>query len=203
MSFLLLICSSDYSVFAFDVGRPINFLSQVVCQNIIDRGELVINGKCLSKDFTMTDCTGKGDQEFLVCGDDRTIRQVEDNQCITRFRAYNVGVEKCDLSVSEKQTWTAEEKTENQVPLASWKIGGVSQKYYFFKHDERRCMSSGWQNRIRTTGCLETHQKTRMAFRFHNRGKTLKRAKLKYQENEKCIAADGKLFSISNEMNII
>ena len=201
MSFLPLICSFDYSVLATDVGRTTNFLHQVVCQNIIDKGELVIDAKCLSKNFIRTDCTGKSDQEFLICGDDETIRQVEDNQCLTITSGY-ITVTKCDPLVDRNQKWTAEEIGKDQASAAAWKIGGVSQKYYFFKRNGQECMyydySAGGKISLRV--CNEVLLKSRMSFRFHNRGKTLKRAQLKYQGNLNCIAADGKLFSISNEI---
>ena len=200
MSFLLLICSSDYSVFAHDVGRPTNFLHQVVCQNIIDKGELVNDGKCLSRNLFRTDCTGKCDQEFLICGDDKTIRHVEDNQCLT-FNGRHIAVTKCNPSVDRNQIWTAVEIRKDQAPDATWKIGGVSQKYYFFKRIGPVCMTKGKESFTITTGSCEYNSRT--LFRFHNRGKTLKRAQLKYQGNLDCIAADGKLFSIFNEINII
>lgn len=201
MSFPLLLCIFDYSVFAIDVGKPTKFLHQVVCQNIIDKGELVVYKECLSKDFSLTECTGKGDQEFLICGDDGTIRQVEDNQCVTIVSGF-ITVSKCDPSSDKNQIWTAEEISKDQVPTATWKIGGVSQKYYIFKHNGRQCMynDESEQEKVTLRVCADILLKSRMSFRFHNRGKTLKQGQLKYEKNLNCITAEGKLFSISNEI---
>ena len=199
MSFLILVCLFDYSVLANDVGRATNFLRQVVCQNIIDKGELVVDGKCFAKDFTRTDCTGKSDQEFLICGDDETIRQVEDNQCLTISGEF-ITATKCNPSADRNQIWTAEEIRKDQASAATWKIGGVSQKYYFFKHNGRQCMYYDYTagGKISLRVCHQFITESRMAFRFHNRGKTLKQAQLKYEGNLNCITADGKLFSIFN-----
>ena len=56
------------------------------------------------------------------------------------------------------------------------------------------------QEKITLRICADIFLKSRMSFRFHNKGKTLKQGQLKYEKNLNCITAEGKLFSISNEI---
>lgn len=197
--YLLIVHVCSYKVFARVIGEASTGMRQVACQNIVRQGELRLNNMCLSNTLSKTDCTGSTDQEFLICSDDQTVRQVKENQCITR-QNHGIVLRKCSLAtLDENQRWEKEDKSEADAGTLIWKIGGVKQNNFVLKQGEY-CMAN--ESGAATGNVLvKTCGSTALpidAFRFNNRGTTRNQGKIKYQGNSKCITAGtGKLSTVS------
>lgn len=193
--YLLIVYVCNYVVFASVIGEASPGMQQVTCQNIVRKGELRLDNKCLSNTLRKTHCTGSADQEFLICGDDQTVRQVKENQCITRDND-NIVLRKCSLiTPDENQRWEKEEKNEADAATLFWEIGGVKQNNFFLKQGED-CITAELgvaTGNVLVKTCGSAGRSN--TFRFNNRGTIRKRGQIKYQGNNKCItAATGKLF---------
>ena len=196
--YLLIVHVCSYEVFARVIGEASTGLRQVACQNIVRKGELRLDNKCLSNTLRKTECTGSTDQEFLICGDDQTVRQVKENQCITR-QNHGIVLRKCNLvTPDENQRWEKDDKSEADTETLIWKIGGVKQNNFVLKQGGN-CIAA--ESGVTTGNVLVKTCGSQAlpidAFRFNNRGATRKQGKIKYQGNNKCITAGrGKLITV-------